>query len=660
MKKVCFILVVLLMSCDSHKSEEIKDILGKGDYTMINGVAVPDTFGRSLDIFGKFSSLKVNVKNEKKIVPYIDPGEMDYVDWFLVPEEFRLGKIVKSGKIKWDKKNKELITWDVDKKDYRIKRGIPGSRRFFKYKVKNNKTYLSKDGVKWFPLKVSVSDCNIISKENFKTTPIMYVTLECSFFHCAYSVYATDRKKVKYQSFVIFAGVVIINGEARYLTSEPYDYEGEPIFYLDDDYKKKYMKSKKIIPADKVILRLSAGWGKRGSILVKDLDKVTDKVSSEKKYKYVIHNNRGYVVTWDEKDFDELKVEVLEKHIDKSEGNKRIKVNIKCKWFSGQYVLSLFDFSSRDRLIKSDTSLDKNNLSKNFSIPISNIMDGNGYTISEYWKSPGKYSGINALDGNLKTCFARDEQMDSVAGGKNSLFYIKFDRGFKIDTIKIAAGCFFNEKYYKMNNRPKEMQVTFGLSDSPENTYRDTINVFDYFTLKDSMEYQVLKLKDNCDYYAHWMMFEADSFYKGSKYDDTCISDIKFYYKGKEIKLENVESYKIKEKNELIKKFEYDLKKLIGSKTYHYSGKDLKRPAEFIFMRNGDFKVKSNDSDSVVNYFKKVKKWKISHGSLLLFVETKWLPVKYYPILRALSIYQIGQKKMTDNQGEPIKLFYNE
>ncbi len=326
------------------------------------------------------------------------------------------------------------------------------------------------------------------------------------------------------------------------------------------------------------------------------------------------------------------------------------------------FIIVIAIFVSIGACSENKTSKD-NQTENNFNVVISSGSSNVDYyyLVSDFWREAGKYAGINAFDGNLKTCAARDEQIYSVMGGEDYLFTIKFNKYIRVDTIKIAAGCFFNEKYYKFNNRPKEIKITFGVKNTISKNKNDstTVRVSETFKLQDKMEYQVLNFKKV--YNINWIRFKVSSFYKGSKYDDTCISDIKFYYQGKAIKINNIESYKIKNRQEFIKNLDDFLKLMFNSDTIYTWQNDYKEEAKFIFKTNGELKVSFSGSDKRIDYLKKVKKWKIHHGKFLFLIEKRWVPVKYYfSDPDCLEIFQIGKKNMTDKKGNALPLFDEE
>lgn len=333
---IFILLITLIINCSTAKKNDCSQLIDQNDFTIVNGVAFHDTFNES------------EKTNDEYGAKYIDPEKMEYIDWLAQEDEFKIakGNIIKAGSISWDKKNKELIVRDINKSDKKV---IKNSERRLKYKIENNITYLSEDGVKWFPIKISVSGFYEPSKENYKKRKIMTVNLYGDLLSCEYNIYATDENKIKYKSWVNWYGVVIIDGKGEYVTSPI----GNADMMMSQDYINK--QKEEIVKAKYVYIDLGQSdlWEKKGIITISDgYKKTDDKLSykavpdSERKFKYVIKDDKGYMITWDEKDCDELKVKILEKNdtsLKKNQGKPEIKFSLECKWFKGEYEIRDFE-----------------------------------------------------------------------------------------------------------------------------------------------------------------------------------------------------------------------------------------------------------------------------------------------------------------------------
>ena len=334
---VVFVLLMFVVDCSTVKKNNCGDLYEKSDYTIVNGVAFYDTFTEAKYVTDKNGQTL-------SLSRYIDPDKMEWIDWFAENDEFKIakGNIIKAGRIRWDKSKKILIIRDVDKVS-RDKNGIKSSERRLKYKNENNVTYISEDGGKWSPVKVVINGFFIPSILNYKKKSVMTISLYCDLFECTYDVYATDESKIKYKSWKNIYGVVVIDGKERYMRSEP----GNAFMDMSQDYVD--IQKDEIIKAKHVGIILDHLWEKKGRIVVSDGYKnkrgYGDEVpGSRKEFKYVIKDDTGYVLTWDEKDCDELKVKIIKnedtsKKVDQVEA--AIKFSLECKWFKGVYEISV-------------------------------------------------------------------------------------------------------------------------------------------------------------------------------------------------------------------------------------------------------------------------------------------------------------------------------
>lgn len=337
MKKFFFIILlsIFTINCNTSQKNNCAQLLDNPDYTFVNGVAFYDTFNKN-------NYVKDESGRILQISRYIDPEKMEYVDWFVHKDMLRITKTenVKAGKITWDKKNKEIVIRDVNK-NKPSKEGIEKTEKRIKYKIEKNVTYLSENGLKWYPVEVVVNSFFIPSIKNYKKHEMMTVGLYSDLFRCIYDIYATDEKTLKYKTWDNWYGVVIIDGEERYLRSP----QGNAQMMMSSDYIER--QKEEIIKAKHVYITLVELWETKGIITVSDGYKnkkgYGDYIpSTEKKYKYVIKDDKGYVLTWDEKDCDELKIKIIEKNdtsLKANRGKPEIKFSLSCKWFQGVYEI---------------------------------------------------------------------------------------------------------------------------------------------------------------------------------------------------------------------------------------------------------------------------------------------------------------------------------
>lgn len=315
------ILLTLIVSCSTPKKNNCDQLIEQSDFTIINGIAFHDTFNEN--------EYTTDEYGEK----YIDPEKMEFIDWFAYKAMFKISKedIINAGSISWDKINKELIVRNVNKIDKKI---IKNTERRLKYKIENYTTYLSEDGVKWSPIEVVVNGYHVPTKENYKKKEIMIVGLYSDLFRCKYEIYATHESKIKYRTWEYLYGIVVIDGKEKFIKAP----DGNTVMTMSSEYINK--QNGDIIQAKHVNIIFNDLWEKNGTVTISDGYKnkkgYNDEVpNSEKKFKYVIKEDKGYLITWDEKDCDVLKVKILEKNQDKP----MIKFSLECKWFKGEYEI---------------------------------------------------------------------------------------------------------------------------------------------------------------------------------------------------------------------------------------------------------------------------------------------------------------------------------
>lgn len=111
-------------------------------------------------------------------------------------------------------------------------------------------------------------------------------------------------------------------------------------------------------------------------------------------------------------------------------------------------------------------------------------------------KSPLKYSIQNAFDGNPATSYVENTEDD--------LMKIDVWLGEAVEQMAIINGYASNEFLYKSNNRIRQVENYFDLSD-------------------DTLSYQYIPCRGT--------NVSFTSYYNGEKYNDTCIAEINYLYK---------------------------------------------------------------------------------------------------------------------------------
>ncbi|MGC8770060.1 MAG: NADase-type glycan-binding domain-containing protein [Brevinematia bacterium] len=144
------------------------------------------------------------------------------------------------------------------------------------------------------------------------------------------------------------------------------------------------------------------------------------------------------------------------------------------------------------------------------------------------------YWGGNLVDGDISTSWAY------TRGGTDKLFYTRAIVSFHfrntnwIDEIRIWNGYGKNTDLWKKNNRAKEISIWLGIS-----VTNDFMNK--KYILKDTEGYQSIKFNPVL---VNKVNIQILSTYPGTTYDDTCISEIEFWYQGQKYEVANLEDAK--------------------------------------------------------------------------------------------------------------------
>lgn len=104
---------------------------------------------------------------------------------------------------------------------------------------------------------------------------------------------------------------------------------------------------------------------------------------------------------------------------------------------------------------------------------------------------------------------------DADGSGIGESLTITFNDTYHVSGMKIEGGYFKSNSLYIKNNRLKDFTLTY--SDGSEDVY----------TLDDKMEEQTIRFDNPVN--TKSVKLTIDSVYKGTQYDDTCISEISFF-----------------------------------------------------------------------------------------------------------------------------------
>ncbi|MBN2738589.1 MAG: nicotine adenine dinucleotide glycohydrolase [Spirochaetales bacterium] len=141
------------------------------------------------------------------------------------------------------------------------------------------------------------------------------------------------------------------------------------------------------------------------------------------------------------------------------------------------------------------------------------------------------YSPINIFDNDFTTtwCEAHDD-----GSGIGEVINIQFKEPVSFDEIQLVNGFASGQDYYHKNNRVKKITLT---QVADKHFQRKD------YTLKDDMQnWQAIKF--GLLQTAQTITIKIDEVYRGYRYDDTCLSDIRFLYKEKVIPVKNVAEIK--------------------------------------------------------------------------------------------------------------------
>ena len=129
-------------------------------------------------------------------------------------------------------------------------------------------------------------------------------------------------------------------------------------------------------------------------------------------------------------------------------------------------------------------------------------------------KRPLMYTIQNAFDGNPATAYVEDTDDDLFSISMNDV-RTKDPQKEEVTKIKIINGYSSGENFYVFNNRIKSISH-----------YNWKTKVNDILAVKDTPF-----IFQEIDYISGAGNFEVKELYKGSKYSDTCLSEVDFYYK---------------------------------------------------------------------------------------------------------------------------------
>ncbi len=146
------------------------------------------------------------------------------------------------------------------------------------------------------------------------------------------------------------------------------------------------------------------------------------------------------------------------------------------------------------------------------------------------------YPPINILDGDFNSTWCEADQKGSGIGESIT---VEFTEPVSFDEIQLVNG-FASKDYYKKNNRVKSIVLT--------QVAKRHFQQKEYTLLDDKPTWQSINFA--LPQTAQTITIKITDVYRGSKYDDTCLDDIRLLYKGKVIPFTGVkELKKVQEEN---------------------------------------------------------------------------------------------------------------
>ena len=165
-------------------------------------------------------------------------------------------------------------------------------------------------------------------------------------------------------------------------------------------------------------------------------------------------------------------------------------------------------------------------------------IGASSYLLKNNYLVKDNYHPYYVLDDNPNTAWVEGSSGDGI--GEYIILYCNLPKGKDI-SILVRNGYQKTEELFYQNNRVKEIDVRLisGTTDDPK-------IISHTYSLKDEMGWQQLAISPEEDSWE--ISFTIKSIYKGTKYNDTCISDIK-------IPLENLGFIDRNSQNELQDKY---------------------------------------------------------------------------------------------------------
>jgi len=256
----------------------------------------------------------------------------------------------------------------------------------------------------------------------------------------------------------------------------------------------------------------------------------------------------------------------------------------------------------------------------------------------EEWKNPGFYSPANVIDGDIKTCFVKDD--------KDMIFEIRFifEKKIYIDEIRVMNGCAENKSPSRKNNILHKLSILFY-------EYADKRHSSDMkqetILLDDKKECQVIKFQKR--FHAKHLLFRSiaenicqDGIYKDTETDNMAIAEIELYYKSKKIRISNIDQLK----EQYIKSVERHVINAFSGKVFDIlDGYCQMETYPDGYIR---YEVKDPVSNTYIETYMP-EQWRVDNSKLYLRYRGEWKLSEYRLFGNNIAIYTKPIDETTDD-----------
>jgi len=205
------------------------------------------------------------------------------------------------------------------------------------------------------------------------------------------------------------------------------------------------------------------------------------------------------------------------------------------RWYSKDVYYGLYVFPQEYILEGNVIKMQFTNIEPDFNIKITPPPSSRISASSELDKDKNnKYTAWNLIDGDPSTAWVEGRNGSGINEYFEFYFPVEYTdmvdlyAAFKIDSLGIINGYAKNEGVFYNNNRVKKIKIEY-TNDifREENPYNMKAPESIEFILEDTMDMQYLAFPESI--YMSSMKISILEVYKGSKWDDTCISELRIF-----------------------------------------------------------------------------------------------------------------------------------